>query len=177
MNQLTPLTRDGTEPRRGGREAVAAAMSRLLGEGQRYALPDADVEPEELRSWATRLQELARDLADCVEAPARNRVMEVLACTSVPDDTNALLALRINVAGASYEQLGQEVGVSGRTIERVEDGEGCRVGVAKKLADRFALRTTEFFDTGRTTGESIRCRTVGELREVMVTPRDELVRG
>jgi hypothetical protein len=130
----TPLTRTGTEPNRGGREAVAAAMGRLLDDGQQFAAPDAELDPEELRSWARRLHELARDLADCVEAPARNRVMEVLASTRVSDETNALLALLIDVAGASYEQLGIEVGLSGRTIERIEDGDGCRVKAAKKLA-------------------------------------------
>jgi DNA-binding XRE family transcriptional regulator len=168
---MQALSKRGTEPNRAGRSGVAAAMGRLLQDGERFTDPEADIDVEDLRGWAGRLGELARDLADCVEAPLRNRVLEMLASTSVPDDLSALTALRINIAGASYGQLGEEAGVSGRTVERIEEGNGCQVGVAFKLTKRFALRTTELF-TLESWGDALLCRTVGELRTAMMDPDD-----
>jgi hypothetical protein len=62
--------------------------------------------------------------------------------------------------------------VAAPTIERVEDGTGCQVRVAKAIADRFALRVTELFEHGA--GDSLRCRSVGELREAMLHAREPL---
>lgn len=169
-----PLTRNGREPNRAGREGVAASMSRLLDDGRTFCTPDAEIDPDELRAWAARLGGLAADLADCVEAPVRNRVMETLSSASVPDDVSALYALRINVVGESARGLGREIDVAAPTIERIEDGAGCQVRVAKSIADRFALRVTELFDHGD--GESLRCRTVGELRSAMVDGVDGALR-
>ncbi len=173
MATTTTITRSGTEPNRSGREAVAGAMRRLLEDGERFTASDSNLSPDELRSWAARLRELALDLADCVEAPARNRVMELLESVSLPDNMNAVWALRENVAGASPGQLASEVDVAGRTIERIEDGEGCQPRVAKSVADRFALSVSELFGHG-TRGDALRARTVGELRAMMQTPQDEL---
>lgn len=162
------------EPNRAGREGVAAAMARLLDDGQAFCAPDADVDVEKLRAWSTRLRGLASDLADCVEAPVRNRVIETLHSPSVPDDVPALYALRINVAGESARGLGREIDVAAPTIERVEAGAGCQVRVAKSIADRFALRVSELFDHGE--GDSLRCRSVGELREAMLNA-GQVLRG
>src|SRR4051794_38659181 len=96
-----PLTRGGGQPNRAGREGVAASMSRLLDDGRVFCSPGADINADELRAWAARLRGLAADLADCVEAPVRNRVMETLCSPAVPDDLSALYALRVNVAGES----------------------------------------------------------------------------
>lgn len=168
MADLTPLTRDGTEPNPAGRAGVSAAMRRLLEEGVRFTDVDADLDPEKLRSWTARLHELSSNLADCVEASARNRVMELLSTSWTDDDANALRVLRSNLTGASPAQLGEAVGVSGRTIERIESGKACQVGVAHRIATHFALRVTELFYSGR---EDRRCAcTVGELREAMLTP-------
>jgi DNA-binding XRE family transcriptional regulator len=166
-----PLTRNGLQPNRAGREGVAASMSRLLDEGRAYCEPDADIDVDALRAWAMRLGGLASDLADCVEAPVRNRVMETLCSPSVPDDAPALLALRINVAGESARGLSREIDVAAPTIERVENGAGCQVRVAKAIADRFALRVSELFDH-RGTGDSLTCRSVGELRDVLLGAAD-----
>jgi DNA-binding XRE family transcriptional regulator len=150
-------------------------MQRVLDEGAQFVDVDADIDPQDLRGWSTRLSKLALELADCVEAPARNRVMEVLSSPGLPDDANALAGIRISVAGASASQLGDETGVSGRTIERIEAGNGCQVGVAYRVAGRFALSTSELFEHGR--GDSLTCRTVAGLREAMTTPSSTRLRG
>lgn len=165
-----PLTRNGTEPNRAGRAGVASALARLLDEGRGFCEPEAEFEAEELRAWASRVRGLAGDLADCIEAPIRNRVMETLNSSSLPDELCALHALRINVAGESARGLGREIGVAAPTIERIEQGAGCQVRVAKTIADRFALRVSELFD--HSGGDSLRCRSVAELREAMLTERD-----
>ncbi len=165
-----PLTRDGQQPNRAGRDAVAAAMARLLDEGRELCAAEADLDAEAIRAWSARLRGLAADLADCAEAPVRNRVMETLYSSSVPDDACALSALRINVAGASTRGLGREIDVSAPTIDRVEDGAGCQARVAKAISDRFALRVSELFH--HDDGDSMRCRSVGELRDAMISPRE-----
>lgn len=162
-----PLTRDGLEPNRAGRAGVAAAMTRLLDDGRRFCDPEADIEAEQVRSWAERLRELSLDLADCIEAPVRNRVMQVLSLPSLPDDTCALYALRLNVLGMSTRELGLECDVAGGTIDRIEDGAGCQPRVAKSIADRFALSVLELFGHEN---DSLTVRTVGQLREAMLTP-------
>jgi DNA-binding XRE family transcriptional regulator len=108
---------------------------------------------------------LASDLADCVEAPVRNRVFELLEHPALPDDAVALEMLRVNIAGASPAQLGEEVDVAGRTVARIEDGCGCHPRVANKLADRFALAVSELFGSGP--GDKLQARTVAELRAAM----------
>lgn len=175
MPHPTALTRDGTEPNRAGRPGVSKAMRRLLDEGAQFVDDTAELSPADLRGWSNRLSHLALELADCVEAPARNRVMEVLSSPGLPDDENALLGLRISVAGASTAQLGEETGVSGRTIERIEAGNGCQVNVAYRIAGRFALSTSELF--GRGSGDSLTCRTVAGLREAMTTRSSTRLRG
>lgn len=169
MVQPTPLTRDGSAPNSAGRPGVSAAMRRLLDDGLRFTDTEAELDPEEMRSWRTRLSQLSADLADCVEAPMRNRVMELLSASWVPDDENALCALRLSLAGASPAQLGEVVGISGRTIERIESGKACQVRIAWRLAEHFTLSTTELFG-GLHDGEGRRCRTVADLREEMLSP-------
>lgn len=161
------VTRDGKAPNSAGRAGVAAALERVLDEGRAFADLERPLEAAAIRSWVTRVTSLGRDLADCVEAPMRNRVMEILESSSVPDDFGALEILRINVAGASCGQFGKELGISGRTVERVESGHGCHVRVAWTIANHFALDTTEMF-THDDAGDSLRCRTVGELRHVLL---------
>lgn len=161
------LTRDGLQPNRAGRDGVAAAMGRLLDEGRRFSDPRADIEVEQLRSWAERLRELSLDLADCIEAPVRNRVMQVLSMSSLPDETCSLYALRLNALGMSTRELGLECDVAGGTIDRIEAGAGCQPRVAKSIADRFALSVLELFNHD---SDNLTVRTVGELREAMVTP-------
>ena len=169
MDQPTPLTRDGVEPNRAGRLGVSAAMRRLLDDGQRFTDVEIELDPEELRSWTMRLSQLSADLADCVEAPVRNRIMELLSASWVPDDENALRVLRFNIVGASAAQLGEAVGVSGRTIERIESGKSCQMRVAWRLAQFFTLRNSELFG-GRHSDDRRRCRTVADLRDEMLTP-------
>jgi DNA-binding XRE family transcriptional regulator len=149
-------------------------MRRLLDEGATFADPAADIAAADLRGWAARLRQLSMDLADCVEAPARNRVMEVLESEYISDDWNALRVLRSNVAGASPAQLGAEVGIAGRTVERIEEGLGCRADIAWKLANHFALSTTELFHHLEGPGgrDALRVRTVGGLREVLAAAGD-----
>ncbi len=164
MADLRPLTRDGAEPNPAGRAGVSAAMRRLLDEGVRFTDVDADLDPEKLRSWTARLRELSSNLADCVEAPARNRVMELLSTSWTEDDANAVRVLRSNLNGASPAQFGEVVGVSGRTIERIESGKACQVRIAHRIATHYALRVSELFDSDHC------ARTVGELRDAMLTP-------
>lgn len=144
-------------------------MGRLLDEGRRFTDADAQLDPEELRSWTMRLSKLSADLADCVEAPMRNRIMELLSADWIEDSENALRVLRFNIAGASAAQLGEAVGISGRTIERIEGGKPCQVRTAWQLARYFTLRATELFG-GLHADDRHRCRTVGDLREEMLTP-------
>jgi DNA-binding XRE family transcriptional regulator len=169
MSEFIPLTKAGDKPNRAGRTGVSTAMRRLLDEGQRFTDPDAQLDPEELRSWTTRLSQLSADLADCVEAPMRNRILELLSAEWIDDDENALRVLRFNIAGASAAQLGGAIGISGRTIERIESGKSCQVRIAWKLAHYFTLRTTELFG-GPHSDDRRRCRAVGDLREEMLTP-------
>jgi ribosome-binding protein aMBF1 (putative translation factor) len=54
---------------------------------------------------------------------------------------------RENIAGASLNQLGDEVGLNGNTLPRIEEERaGCYPSSAKKLADRFGLRVLELFE-------------------------------
>jgi hypothetical protein len=170
------LSRHGLQVNRAGRDTASAALARQLDAGQAFTDTTAALDPEQLRAWAKRLTGLVLDLADCVEVPMRNRVMETLESTSVPDDALAVFALRINVAGESPEGLGTRAGISGRTVARIEAGDGCHVGAAKKLADEFGLRTTELFDTS---DDKTVSRTVAGLREAMTTEpvRAHLSRG
>ena len=139
----------------------------MLDDGQRFADPESKIEAEQVRSWARRLRELALDLADTLEAPMRNRVMEALSASSLPDDTCALYALRLNALGMSSRELGLECDIAGGTIDRLEEGAGCQARVAKSIADRFALAVTELFDHE---DDSLTVRTVAELRDAMLTP-------
>jgi DNA-binding XRE family transcriptional regulator len=172
MTDLIPLTKAGAKPNRLGRIGVSAAMERLLEEGRRFVDPASRLDPEALRSWTMRLSRLSADLADCVEAPARNRIMELLSAAWIDEEENALRVLRFNIVGASAAQLGDAVDVSGRTIERIESGRSCQVRTAWRLANYFSLRTTELFG-GDAAEDRRRCRTVGDLREAMLTPASD----
>ncbi|HEY6779920.1 MAG TPA: hypothetical protein VI111_03150 [Thermoleophilaceae bacterium] len=167
MSHPTALTRYGTEPKRADRATIARTLQALLDEGSRFTAVDAELDPEQLRRWARRLRELTLDLADCVEVPARNRVMEAVSSTRSLDGANAVRFLRVEVARASTAELGLAVGVSGRTVERVEAGSGCQLRVAGNISSYFALSVLELFDC-----DSLSARTVGELREAMLTPSD-----
>lgn len=48
-------------------------------------------------------------------------------------------------AGLTPEELGEEVGVAGRTIRRIEDGHRPGPAVAKKLADRFQIKPSDLW--------------------------------
>jgi transcriptional regulator with XRE-family HTH domain len=58
-----------------------------------------------------------------------------------------LQRLRLD-AGLTPEQLGEEAGVSGMTIRRIEDGKPTRPATLKKLADRFEVRASELLVNG-----------------------------
>jgi DNA-binding XRE family transcriptional regulator len=56
-----------------------------------------------------------------------------------------LAELRFN-AGLSPEELGEECGIAGQTIRRIEDGATRPTPrVAKKLADHFEVTASELF--------------------------------
>jgi hypothetical protein len=165
---MSIVTRDGTEPNRAGRTGVSEAMRRLLAGGVEFCDVDADVRADDIRAWESRLRALARDLADCVEAPVRNRVMETLMSPSVPDECCALTALRMNVAGLSARGLARETGVAAPTVDRVERGGACQVRVAHALASRFGLAVWELFDDAAS--DMLTVRTVEDLRTALTTP-------
>lgn len=162
MSHQPAVTRLGTTPNRAGRAAVAALFAKLLSDGEAFTDPEAEVTARDVRDWAARLRNLSLDLADTIEAPARNRVLEILENPSVPDEANALDMLLLNVAGESPRGYAQEIAVNGRTVERLVEGEGCQARVALAVAEPFALAVTELFRT-----ESLTVRTVGELREIL----------
>lgn len=62
-------------------------MSRLLEDSRWLCDSVANIDAEQVRSWAARLRELALDLADCVEAPVRNRIMDLLSMPRLSGDT------------------------------------------------------------------------------------------
>ena len=71
--------------------------------------------------------------------------------------------MRIGIAGCSPNQLGEEVGLAGNTIRRLEEpGTSCNASTAKKLSDRFGLRVLELF-TIRGEDELV-LASIGELR-------------
>lgn len=156
-------TRTGGVPNRGGRANVAAAFGRLLKQGERFEDPEAPVSALEIREWAARVRGVADELADTIEAPVRNRVLEALESSAAPDEANALEFILINALGESSRQFGAAAGVSGPTVDRVVSGSSCQVGVAKKIADRLGLATTELFEP-----RTLRVRTVADLRAVLL---------
>lgn len=56
----------------------------------------------------------------------------------------SLAELRFN-SGLTPEQLGEQVGISGRTIRRLEDGTKPTAATAKKLADHFDLKPSDLW--------------------------------
>ncbi len=52
-----------------------------------------------------------------------------------------LRMMRIN-SGLSPEELGQEIGISGRTIRRLEQGTKPTLSTAKKVSDHFGQKVT-----------------------------------
>jgi transcriptional regulator with XRE-family HTH domain len=48
-------------------------------------------------------------------------------------------------AGLTPEGLGAEIGISGRTIRRIEEGHVPGPAVAKKIADHFGVTPSELF--------------------------------
>lgn len=56
----------------------------------------------------------------------------------------SLAKLRFD-SGLSPEQLGSEVGVSGRTIRRLENGSSPTTATAKKLADHFKVQPSDLW--------------------------------
>jgi hypothetical protein len=142
-------------------------MSRLLDDGHVFCDPASAIDAEQLRSWASRLGALARDLADCLELPTGNRVMETLYSSSgVPDHANALYVLRLNVAGQSPGDFAAAAGVSWGTITSAEQGTSCRVKSAAAIADQFALGVLELFDHE---DDTLTVRTVGALRDALTS--------
>jgi DNA-binding XRE family transcriptional regulator len=95
----------------------------------------------------------------------RAAVLELLAHPGLDDDANALSVLRVNIAGASPNQLADKTGVTGATVRRIEDGYGCNRSTAKKLADRFGLRVLGLF--GQRDSDELIAATVAELREAV----------
>ena len=158
-----------------GRARHQAALATLLAEGQRFTEAPADPHTaEQLRGWLSRVQWAGRTLADYFEKPARTAVMTMLDGDGLPLDLGALEFLRANIAGASPEQLGDETGVTGQTIRRLEtDTYGCNVSTAKRLADRFGLRVMELFDESGPR-ESFRPRSVGVLRTLLLDGETEV---
>jgi DNA-binding XRE family transcriptional regulator len=55
------------------------------------------------------------------------------------------LAQRRFNAGLTPEELGEEAGVSGRTVRRLEDGTTPTVATAKKLADFFKVQPSDIW--------------------------------
>jgi DNA-binding XRE family transcriptional regulator len=138
----------------------------LLNQGQRFTVIGAgDATAEDLRGWIGRLAAIGRTLAEHLEAPARAAVLELLEHSGLDVRHCALIVLRINIAGASPNELAAEVGVAGGTIRNLEDrGASCNPSTAKKLSDRFGLRVLELFVQR---GDDLVPRTVGELRRVL----------
>jgi DNA-binding XRE family transcriptional regulator len=146
-------------------------LQALLAEGQRFTTVLSDpITAEELRGWAERVRFATLGLADHLEAPARAAVLTLIDHTSVGDDVPALYALRTNIAGASPNQLGDEVGVNGNTIRRIEEQRmGCNPSTAKKLADRFGLRVHELFSHDEDHGDKLVGVTVAQLRLALLS--------
>lgn len=144
---------------------IEASLRRHLDAGNEMLDGTDQLEAGQLHAWATRTTSLARDLADCVGDPIRNRVMELLDRPTIPDDANALMVLRIT-AGLSHRALGQKAGPSYPTISRLEEGGSCNVATAKDLADEWHLEVTELFDAF-SPGERLSVHSVEQLREQM----------
>lgn len=146
------------------RQRVSEALKNQLDAGQAFTSAEADLDPDQVLSWGTRLRALSVELADTLRAPRRNAVISILQHPSVEDDEDALRLLRYNVIGMSDRALAEEIGVSSPTISRLQRGEGCSPPTAKKIADLFALRVAELFvdDDG---GKGLLVRDVGGLRE------------
>jgi DNA-binding XRE family transcriptional regulator len=136
-----------------GRERLQRGLRTLLDEGGKFADSEPGVvQATELRGWLVRIGHVGRALTDHFEAPARAAVLELLEHDGVAGDGNALTLLRENIAGASLNQLGDEVGLNGNTLRRIEqERASCYPNSAKKLADRFGLRVLELF--AHTAGE------------------------
>lgn len=147
------------------RALVSEALVRQLSAGEKFADPDAEIDVDQLLGWGQRIHGLAKDLADCVRAPMRNRVIETLQLPSVPDDANALMLFRLNILGMSDRALAEDLDVSAPTISRLQSPDGgCNVGTAKKVADRFALTVTEMFDHEDEDVRGLQVRTAAGLR-------------
>jgi DNA-binding XRE family transcriptional regulator len=157
-----PVSRDDPQALARHQQALQA----LLVEGERFTTAITDpITAEELRGWTRRVHFITAALADYLDAPARAAVIELIDGTSLADGTPALYALRTNIAGASPNQLGDEVGVNGNTIRRIEEQRmGCNPSTAKKLADRFGLRVHELFGHEEDAGDKLIGATVGQLR-------------
>lgn len=145
---------------------IEETLRRHLEAGQAMLDEDSALEAGQLHAWATRTASLARDLADCVGDPVRNRIIELLDKPTIPDDANALMVLRIT-DGLSHRALGAKAGPSYPTISRLEEGGGCNVATAKVLADVWHLHVTELFDAF-SPGERLTVHTVEELRAQMI---------
>lgn len=59
-------------------------------------------------------------------------------------DALNLRARRFN-AGLTPEELGAAIGVSGRTIRRLEEGQAPQPGTAKAIADHFEVLPTDIW--------------------------------
>jgi DNA-binding XRE family transcriptional regulator len=148
-------------------ERLQTALASLLRQGQRFtsAAPDPACATD-LRGWLDRTQHVARSLADHLKAPARAAVVALVEHPTLDEDACALSALRVNIAGCSPNQLGDEVGLTGNTIRRLEDREAsCNPSTAKKLADRFGLGVLELFTLRD--DDDLFLATIGELRTAL----------
>lgn len=150
------------------RARLQTTLTALLNEGGRFTSAVADpLTAEELRGWVSRINQTTRLLADHLEAPARAAVMAMLDHDGIADDAPALVTLRLNIAGASFNQFGEEVGVNGNTIRRLEDqGLGCVPSTARKIADRYGLRVHELF-VHQGNADKLTGATVGHVRQAL----------
>lgn len=148
------------------RASAAAAFSRILMDGARFADPEAPFEPAELQAWKSRIEGAAETLVGTVESPLRIAILASLNSASVPDEANALEVMRINICGESAAEFAAACGLVRKTIVSVEEGGGCHIGSAAKIANRFGLGNLELFHS-KIGSDGMRCRTVAGLREAL----------
>jgi hypothetical protein len=117
----------------------------------------------------SRIHHTTRVLADHLKAPARAAVTDPLDHDAIGDKAPALATLWINIAGASFNQFGDELGVAGNTIRRLEDQSlGRGPATAKKIANRYGLRVHELFVHGDAGVDKLTGATIGHVRQSLL---------